>query len=115
MPAARDDYLLRLITQAAAAIRRFRERLRGSANADEIVRDAGAAIGELLGPQRSMLDLLDARSAASLLGKDDRVRYWIDLLRIQAEAHRAAGHDEQAVPLEAKAAALDRVMTDQPG
>ena len=108
MPSARDDYLLRMIAQAATAIRRIRERLMGGAGAEEVVRDAGAAIGELLGPQRSMLELLDPQSAASLLGRDERVMHWVALIRLQAEAERARGAEEKALVLEGRAAALEQ-------
>ena len=106
MPAARDDYLLRLITQAAAAVRRFRERLTGGAAADEVARDAGAAIVELLGPSHDVLQRLDPRSAASILGDPDRVRAWSALLAVQADARRLAGDLATADRLAAQARAL---------
>lgn len=108
----RQDYLLRLIEQAAVAIRRMRERLGGGGSAEEVVRDAGAAIGELLGPHRSTLDLLDARSASALLGHDDRVVHWAMLLRLQAEAERLRGQEQQAIALETRAEALERAASE---
>jgi hypothetical protein len=110
MPTARQDYLLRMITQAAAALRRLRERLVGGGSAEEVVRDAGAAIGELLGPQRSTLELLDARSATMLLGNDDRVPHWIALIRLQADAARQAGASDKALHLEQRARALEQEL-----
>ena len=107
MPTAREDYLLRMITQAAAALRRLRERLVGGGSAEDVVRDAGAAIGELLGPQRSTLELLDPKSATMLLGNDERVPHWIALMRLQAEAARQSGADERALRLEQRAGALE--------
>jgi hypothetical protein len=111
MPAAREDYLLRMIAQAAAAMRRLRERLRGGGSAEEVVRDAGAAIGELLGPQRSMLELLDPRSATSLLGNDERVVHWIAFVRLQADAERQAGRESQAAQLERRAESLEQALS----
>ncbi len=105
MPAARDDYLLRLITQAAAALRRLREKL-GHGSADEVVREAGAAIGQLLGPQRMLLEMLDAASAARSLGNPDTVRAWSELLVLQADAETLRGNEAVAARLKARAAAL---------
>ena len=110
MPSAREDYLLRMIAQAAAAIRRLRERLAGG-SADEVVRDAGAAIGELLGPQRPMLDLLDPRSATSLLGNGERVGHWIAFIRLQADAERLSGSESRAMQLERRANALELALS----
>ena len=106
MPAARDDYLLRLITQAAAAIRRLREKLVGEGSADEVLRDAGAAIGELLGPQRGLLERLDPASAASIAGNADTVRAWSSLLLLQSDAEALRGNKAEASRLLARARAL---------
>ena len=106
MPAARDDYLLRLITQAAAAMRRLRELLVGGGSAEEVVRDAGAAISALLGPQRSLLERLDAASAASIVGNADTVRAWSSLLLLQSEAEAIRGNTAEANRLSARARAL---------
>jgi len=105
MPAARDDYLLRLITQAAAALRRLREKL-GHGSADDVVREAGAAIGQLLGPQRQLLEMLDAASASRSIGNPDTVRAWSDLLLLQADAEAALGRYADADRLRSRAAAL---------
>lgn len=107
MPGARDDYLLRLIQQVAAAMRRLRERMEGGALPDEIARDAGAAIGELLGPQRALLEMLDSKSAAALVGDPDRLDLWIALIRMQSTAASNAGDDSKASRLLARAEALE--------
>lgn len=106
MPAARDDYLLRMIAQAAAALRRMREKLIGGGSADEVLRDAGAAIGELLGPQRMLLERLDASSAASIVGNADTVRAWSMFLLLQAEAEALRGNRTEAARLSSRARAL---------
>ncbi|HYW30336.1 MAG TPA: hypothetical protein VE869_02435 [Gemmatimonas sp.] len=105
MPAARDDFLLRLITQAAAALRRLRERL-GGGTADEVMRDAGTAIGALLGPQRELLERLDATSARSIVGNPDTVRAWSALLVLQADAELLRGQPASSERLRARARAL---------
>ena len=106
MPAARDDYLLRLIQQAAAALRHLRTRLGGGASAEEVSRDADEAIGTLLGPQRAMLERLDAWSAANLLGDADRVLVWSDLVALQADLREVNGDSEGSAALRARADAL---------
>ena len=106
MPAARDDYLLRMITQAAAAMRRLREKLLGGESADEVVRDASAAIGALLGPQRSLLERLDPASASGIVGNADTVRAWSSLLLLQSEAESRRGNAAEATRLAARARAL---------
>ena len=106
MPAARDDYILRLIQQVAKALRRFRERLGKGESADEVSRDVGAAIGTLLGPQRMLLERLDGWSAANLLGDSERVQLWSELIQLLSDVERAAGRDASADTLAARAAAL---------
>ena len=107
MPGARDDYLLRLIQQVAATLRRLRERVKDGALPDETTRDASAAIGELLGPQRSLMEVLDAKSASALAGDYERLELWVQLIRLQAEAARAANDSARADKLAARANALD--------
>ena len=82
---ARDDFFMRMILQVAATLRRLREKLKDGAPSEEVMRDANAAIGELLGTQRSMLEMLDAKSAAALVGDADKLDLWIALLRFQSE------------------------------
>jgi len=106
MPAARDDSLIRLIQEAAAALRRFRSRLGAGELPDEVSRDAGAAIGTLLGPQRPLLERLDGWSAANLLGDPERVQLWSDLLQLQSDAERVLGRAAQAEALAARSTAL---------
>jgi len=106
MPGARDDYLLRLIQEAAAALRRLRGRLGGGESVNDVARDADAAIGSLLGPQRAMLERLDAWSAANLLGDADRVLVWSDLLTLQGDLREAAGDPVAGAALRQRADAL---------
>ena len=107
MPGARDDYLLRMIQQVAAALRRLRERVHGGALPDETMRDAGAAIGELLGPQRPLMEMLDAKSAAALAGDYERLELWVQLIHLQADAAHAANDAARAEKLSARANALE--------
>lgn len=107
MPGARDDYLLRLIQQVAATLRRLRELVEGGALPDETMRDADAAIGELLGPQRTLMEMLDAKSASALVGDYERLELWVALLRLQADAARKANDIAKADKLTSRANALE--------
>lgn len=106
MASARDDYLLRLIQEAAAALRRLRTRLGGGESAEEVSRDADAAIETLLGPQRATLERLDAWSAANLLGDADRVMVWSDLVALQADLREVSGDPTGSAALRQRADAL---------
>ena len=110
MPSAREDYLLRLIQQMASLARRLRERLLGGDpdEASDVEREAGTAIGELLGPQAGLLGALDPASAAGLAGGAERLGAWISLLRVQGEARRVRGDQQGAARLEGRADALER-------
>ncbi len=102
-----DDYILRLIRQAAEALRRLRERLTHSAASPETVRhEAAAATDALLGPEAPLLRRLDPRSAARLLGHPGQVAMWAELLEAQADAAHAARDLEGAGALGARAKAL---------
>lgn len=107
MPGARDDYLLRLIQQVAATLRRFRGRVKDGALSDETMRDASVAIDELLGPQRSLMEMLDAKSASALAGDYERLELWVQLIRLQADAARTANDVARADTLHARANALE--------
>jgi hypothetical protein len=106
MPSQREDYLLRLLRQAAEALRRLREALTGEASPSEIERQADAAIGELLGPRYNLLSSLDSTSAASLVADARRIELWADLIRVQSAARRRSGDEHGAVALERRADSL---------
>jgi hypothetical protein len=107
MPGAREDYLLRMLAQVAAVLRRVRERLAGGESAPELLSALRDAEGELLGGRASLLKALDARTAAQLLADPERVRTWAELLRLEAELHRRAGDEAAAAKAESRAAALE--------
>jgi len=108
MPSQREDYLLRQLLQAAEALRRLREALTGEASAEEIGRDADAAIGELLGPRYQLLSSLDARSATALIADSRRMELWIGLIRVQAAARRRLNDEAGANTLERRAEQLEQ-------
>jgi hypothetical protein len=100
------DYILRMIAAAAAAVARLRARLLGGAQPDEIIQEVRAAQVELLGKEVGLLRALDAASASHAVGDKDRLKAWADLLRVEAEAHRAAGRLDEADALERRAGQL---------
>ncbi len=116
MPAAREDYLIRLIQQLGEVLRRLRARLVGKVDAGdaaEVEREAGQAIVALLGPQAPLLRQLDPASAVRLVADVDRVALWVQFLRVQADAQRAAGRADAADRLTARAGALEQAARAQ--
>lgn len=111
MSSQREDYLLRLLRQAAEALRRLREALQGEASATEIEKEADAAIGELLGPRYGLLSSLDPLSAASLVADPRRMELWANLIRVQSAARRQSGDEAGAAVLEQRASALERALS----
>lgn len=102
-----EDYLLRLIKEAAAALRLLRHRLAGTTDAPESIREQAAqAIAMLLGGRASLLERLDARSAAHLVGHPEHVALWAGLLDVEADAARRSGDSGAAAGLHARATAL---------
>jgi len=110
MPSQREDYLLRLLRQAAEALRRLREALSGEASPGEVERQADEAIGELLGPRYRLLSSLDSASAAALVADPRRIELWAGLIRVQAEARRRSGDEPGALTLEQRALALQESL-----
>lgn len=112
--ATHEDYVLRLIRQAADALRRLRLRLAGADDAPAAVRhDAAAAVEALLGAEAPLLTRLDAPSAVRLVGDPQRVALWHGLLDVEAAAAHAEGDlraatagRERATALRAAAAAV---------
>ena len=100
------DYIMRMIAAAAAAVARLRERLTGGASGDEIVRAARAAQTDLLGNEAALLRALDSASAVHAIGDPERVQAWVDLLRVEADANRAAGDANTAAAIDLRADTL---------
>lgn len=100
------DFLLRLINQASIALARLRERLIAGTQPDEIVHAARVAQGELLGKDAALLRALDSSSAAHVIGDEQVVAMWADLLRLEADALRAGGKFEEADAVALRASQL---------
>jgi len=104
-----EDYLLRIIRQAAELLRQLRRRLLGGEeNAGSIRRDAAAAIDLLLGSQASVLGMLDPESAVRMLGHPALVDLWTALLDVEADAAEADGDVGVATRRRTRVAALRR-------
>ena len=102
-----EDYLLRIIRQAGELLRQLRRRLLGAEVSVESIRqDAAAAIDFLLGAQAPVLGMLDAISAARLVGHPDVVELWCALLDVEADTSEASGDPASAVRPRARAVAL---------
>ena len=87
-----EDYLLRMIRQAAEILRQLKHRLlRGESSPESIRRDAAAAIDLLLGSQAPVLAMLDPASAVRLVGHPALVELWTSLLDVEADAADASG------------------------
>ena len=111
MQTERRDYLLRLIQQIGAAASRLRELLTGeAAPAQDVAREADQAIGALLGggSQAQLLERLDADSAVRLMGDVEGVRIWVELLRLQADAHSKRGAEDVAERLRTRADEIEK-------
>jgi hypothetical protein len=109
---SQEDYLLRMIRQAAEVLRRLRHRLTGGGDAPELVRmDAVAAMDALLGAQSSVLGLLDPASAVRMIGHPDIVALWIALLDVEAGALAAMGDTQTAERRRARAHTLRDAFT----
>jgi len=102
-----EDYLLRMIRQAAELLRQLRRRLLGGEVSAETIRhDAAAAIDLLLGAQAPVLGMLDASSAARLVGHPAVLELWCSLLDVEADAAEASGDPAFAARHRARAGAL---------
>jgi HEAT repeat protein len=105
-----QDYLIRMIQQAGEVLRRLRGRAAEGAPAVELIDTARSAQAALFGERAEMLQRLDAASAVFLIGDDEAVRLWIELLREEAAAHRAGGDAESAARVEQRALLLERAL-----
>ena len=114
MPVQRD-YILRLLEQAAAVIRRLREMLtRGGASPSEIVEEARAAQAELFGDTWALLQRVDVSTVTGLIRDARQLALWADLLRIEAEANRQLGDEQRAQDLEVRAAKIAAAVPPPP-
>jgi hypothetical protein len=102
-----EDYLLRMIRQAAELLRQLRRRLLGGEESAETIRqDAAVAIDMLLGAQAPVLGMLDPVSAVQLVGHPALVELWTALLDVEADAIEASGDAIEAARRRGRVIAL---------
>ena len=95
MSPVRQDYLLRMIEEAFAVIRRIRKR-RQDGEAEAAARDAEGAVDALLGPQGAVAARLDPATAAQLIRSPEQVALWARITAEKAEALRELGDEPAA-------------------
>lgn len=95
MSPVRQDHLLRMIEQAFDVIRRIRQR-RQDGDPAAAVRDADAAVDELLGPAAAVATRLDPFTAAQLIRSPEQVAFWARIVAEKAEALREMGDEGPA-------------------
>lgn len=114
MPSSQSDYILRLVEQLGAALRRMRERLaRDVSAAPEVLEEAARAQAELLGPLFPTLRSVDAATAVGLVPDSRQVEMWTALLELEAEAAALLGNEAQAAQLRGRAGSIRRALVDR--
>lgn len=113
----RRDYILRLIQQAGAALRRLRERLLGEADAGaDVAAETAVEIGALLGggTTAALIERVDAATAVMLVADRERIGVWVELLRLRADALASSGAGDEAAVVRERADALAAAATRLP-
>ena len=105
MAIVQRDYILRLIEEAAAALRRVL-RLTADGEPAAAVREAQDAARALLGPMANALTAVDPATAAQLMGDPARLGAWAQLLAAEAAARRALDEGATADLVERRALAI---------
>ncbi len=106
MPAARDDYMFRLVTQVNITLQYLREKLKDETAVIDVPGEVRAAVSLLLGPQRALLERLDHSSARQIVGNAEVVRTWSALMMLEADAEDQLGNQAVAATLRTRAVAL---------
>lgn len=111
MPGTHSDYIIRIIEQLGAALRRMKARLAGGTPAAaEVLDEAERCQGELFGPLWPTLRSVDAATAVALVADERRVRLWIEFVHLEAEAARQLGDRARAETMTRRAAELARAL-----
>ena len=101
----RQDYVLRLIEKAAHALAKALAHVRGQ-ELDEAQDCIAKAYEALLRVDRNMLEKLDARTLAPLLGRAEVVRVVAQIMAAEAKLHEHRGDPERARKLRRRASEL---------
>jgi hypothetical protein len=103
MPVQRD-YILGLLEQAAAVVRRLRELLgAGTGEPAAMIEEAREAQAELFGNSWTLLQQVNVATATALVRDPRQLAVWAELLRVEAQATRAMGDETRARYLESRA------------
>lgn len=86
---SRSDYLMRLVKQLAEVVARLLK-LRAERRDEDAEQALSDACAELFGIEHRVLNMLDAKSAAALLGDKARVDAYAQLLEAMGDSARAA-------------------------
>ncbi len=106
MLTSKNDALLRLIAQTAAMLAKLRSSLNDDTGPTQVIAEVDRMMSELLGPERALLDRLDALSAKQIVGNPDKIKAWSDLLHLKADAETRLGNRASAEHLHTRANAL---------
>lgn len=85
---SRNDYVMRLVKQLAEVVASSLK-LRVEGEREKSRQVLVDACGELFGVEHRVLDMLDAKSAASLLGEKSRVDAYAQLVDAMGDSTRA--------------------------
>ncbi len=91
----RDDYVMRMVRQAAEAIARALE-LFDKGEIDAAERQADSALGQALGPRRDMYGLVDTPTLISMIGTAELVRAVARASWLAGELHLRRGRPKKA-------------------
>ena len=110
---SQEDFLLRELRKIAAMIARAMG-LRASGDLPTARREINDAYATLLGPQSDLLRMLDAVSAARLVGHPKKVEAFADLTSADAALAADEGNQQAETALRARAKALADEATKLP-
>ena len=85
---SRSDYVMRLVKQLAEVVARLLK-LRAAGREEDAKQALSDACAELFGIEHRVLNMLDAKSAAALLGDQARVDAYAQLLEAMGDSERA--------------------------
>lgn len=112
MPVQRD-YILRLIESIAAVVRRLREQLMGGAAPEVIIEGSRTAQGELFGQTWSIVQRVDVNTVLALIQDTRQLALYAELLRLEADARRAASDVAGAEQLDVRAATIEAKVAER--
>jgi hypothetical protein len=92
----RKDYILRMIEQIQRLVAEMMGRVRDGGTPDELLAQARASVGELLGPLAGVAPRMDSATAGQMVGDPDVLYAWAQVVRAEAGLHHARGDASHA-------------------